>query len=166
MGIITLDISAQDNQSPNSTGWLRLPITFGQLYVFTLANFTTETTPAYNDPEGDDFASLKITSLPGKGVISNNGSIVTVGSIITSSDLTNGNFKYQANSADLDGYTDGEMEFTVTDEGSGVYTTSPKSVTFEVESNINRGPSSVGDGETNVVVGESIAITKAMLTNL
>jgi len=165
MGIITLDVSAKVNQPPNSSGWLKLDISFNELYVFTLANFTTETSPPYGDPENDDFASIKITSLPVQGVLSLNNVTCSVGDEITSTDLNSGLFKYQADGTDINGYTSGEMEFTVADIGSNSFTTSPNNVTFEVDSNINEAPSSIGDGEADVVVGQSILITTAMLTS-
>ena len=165
MGIITLDVSAKVNQPPNSSGWLKLDISFNELYVFTLANFTTETSPPYGDPENDDFASIKITSLPAQGVLSLNNVACLVGDEITSTDLNSGLFKYQADGADINGYTSGEMEFTVADIGSNSFTTSPSNVTFEVDSNINEAPSSIGDGEADVVVGQSILMTTAMLTS-
>ena len=165
MGIITLDVSAKVNQPPNSSGWLKLDISFNELYVFTLANFTTETSPPYGDPENDDFASIKITSLPAQGVLSLNNVACLVGDEITSTDLNSGLFKYQADGTDINGYTSGEMEFTVADIGSNSFTTSPSNVTFEVDSNINEAPSSIGDGEADVVVGQSILMTTAMLTS-
>jgi hypothetical protein len=46
--------------------------------VFTAADFTTNTTPAYSDPESDAPYKLKITTLPLSGLLSFNGSPVFV----------------------------------------------------------------------------------------
>jgi hypothetical protein len=164
MGIITLDVLARANRAPSSTGWLSVPLVYNQLYVFTLANFTTETSPAYADPDGDAFHSLKISSLPTQGTLVNNSVASTVGDVVTSADLSGGLFTYQADAADTDGYSDGFMKFTVSDVGSFLYTTSPKVVTIVVGTNENAAPSSVGNGEADVTVGSTLVFTRNMLT--
>lgn len=164
MGIITLDVLAIDNRAPNSTGWLSVPLVYNELYVFTLANFTTETTPAYADPDGDAFHSLKIASLPSQGTLVNNSVASTVGDVVTSADLSGGLFTYQADAADTDGYSDGFMKFTVSDVGSLLYTTSPKVVTIVVGTSENSAPSSVGSGEADITVGSTLVFTRNMLT--
>ena len=164
MGIITIDISARANRRPSSTGWLSLSLAYNQLYVFTLANFTTETTPAYADPDGDSFHSLKISSLPVQGSLTKNNVASSIGDVITSSELSSGVFKYQADASDTIGYSDGFMSFTVSDTGSLLYTTSPKAVTLLAGSNVNQSPSSVGSGQADVSVGSTIVFTRNMLT--
>ncbi|HEU0297230.1 MAG TPA: sortase [Anaerolineales bacterium] len=39
------------------------------LYTFTVADFTTLTTPAYSDPEGDPFSGIQVTSLETAGTL-------------------------------------------------------------------------------------------------
>lgn len=164
MGIITLNISAQDNRPPNSSGWLSIALAYGATHIFTLPNFTTETSPAYGDPEGDPLDSIKITSLPSQGVLKKGIVAVIANEQITSAELTAGDLTYESDSADTEGYSDGFMRFTVADTGSSTFTTSPKLVTFIVDGNINLPPSQVGDGELDISVGSTTVFTRAMLT--
>ncbi len=164
MGVITLSISARTNQPPSSSGWLSIPLDYNSTHVFTLANFTTETTPAYSDPEDDALESIKITSLPVQGQLLKGVTPVSLNDVITSAELTAGDLTYVSDDTDTDGYSDGFMEFLVSDVGSSTFTTSPKIVTFVVSSNVNQPPSQVGDGELDITVGETVTFTRAMLT--
>jgi len=165
MGLITLDIAAQVNQPPSSSGWLSLALAYNQLYVFTLANFTTETTPPYADPESDILESIRVTSLPNQGVLTLSAVPINVNDVITAAQLTGGLFKYQADAGDTDGYSDSIMTFTVSDVGSSTFTTSPKIVTFVVATNDNQAPDTVGDGEANITLGDTYVFTRASLTS-
>tara|TARA_R110002051_G_C8696695_1_gene493795 strand:+ start:485 stop:1252 length:768 start_codon:yes stop_codon:yes gene_type:complete len=164
MGTITLDVSAQTNQPPNAIGWLTLKMVYSATHAFTLENFTTETTPPYSDPEGDDLEAIKITFLPKKGVLKLNGVDVVVGDIIQESSLDGSALTYVSDSSDIDGYTDGYMKYSASDVGSSTFTTSEKTITFGVLSDINYAPSSVGDGEEEITLGESFVFTVASLT--
>ena len=114
MGIITLNISAQDNRPPNSSGWLSIALAYGATHIFTLPNFTTETSPAYGDPEGDPLDSIKITSLPSQGVLKKGIVAVIANEQITSAELTAGDLTYESDSADTEGYSDGFMRLNNT----------------------------------------------------
>jgi|GEM_PF-5415064 len=48
------------------------------LYTFTVADFTTATVPAYNDPDGDPFAGIEVTSLETEGTLQCGGVDVAV----------------------------------------------------------------------------------------
>lgn len=164
MGIITLNVSVRANRAPSSTGWLSLPLSYNQLYVFTLPNFTTETTPAYADPDGDAFYALKVNSLPSQGTLTKNNIACVVGEVVTAAELSGGLFRYQADASDIDGYSDGFMSFTVADVGSLSYTSSPKTVTIIVDTNENAAPLFVGSGSAEVTVGSTLVFTRNMLT--
>jgi hypothetical protein len=164
MGIITLDINAKPNRPPSQSGWLAIALGYGINHTFTVANFTTETTPSYSDPEGDPLKEIKVTSLPTQGILKLAGTPIIVNDVITSAQLGGSLFTYESDSGDTDGYTDSYMRFTVSDTGSSTFTTSPKIVTFTVEGNVNEPPSQVGDGELDIVVGSTTVFTRAMLT--
>lgn len=164
MGIITLDISARGNRHPDSSGWNIVSLIYGATHTFTLANFTTETSPAYSDPEGDPLESIKVTSLPSQGVLKLSGSTVSVNDIITSAQLAGSLLTYKSDSGDVDGYVDGYMGFLVSDTGSSTFTTSPKIFTLKVAGNINEAPSVVGDNSLDIGVGSTTIFTRAMFT--
>jgi hypothetical protein len=165
MGLITLSISSKTNQPPSSSGWLSLQLSYNQTYVFTLANFTTETTPPYADPDGDALESIRITSIPTQGVLNLVATPVVVNDIITSAQLTNGDLNYVSDGADVDGYSNSELEFLVSDVGSSTFNLSPNIVTFVVAGNINLPPSEVGDGVLDITVGTVVVFTRTMLTS-
>tara|TARA_R110002049_G_scaffold231127_1_gene403367 strand:- start:12581 stop:13318 length:738 start_codon:yes stop_codon:yes gene_type:complete len=165
MGTINIDISARDNLPPSASGWNSISVAYGATHVFTLANFTTETTPPYADPEGDGLKEIKITALPSQGTLKKGVTAVSVSDVITNAELVAGDLTYESDSGDTDGYSDGFMEFLVSDDGSSTFTTSPKTITFVVAGNVNQAPSSVGDGELDIVVGSTTIFTRAMLTS-
>lgn len=164
MGTISLNISGRDNLPPSASGWKSISLDYGATHVFTVANFTTETNPPYADPEDDALEAIKITSLPAQGVLKKGVTPVIANEEITAIELGAGDLTYESDNTDIDGYSDGFMEFLVADLGSHSYTTSPKTVTFVVDGNVNEAPSTVGDGEADIVVGSTTVFTRAMLT--
>jgi len=164
MGLITLDISAKLNQRPNSSGWVSINIDHGLIHTFTLANFTTETNPAYSDPEGDPLESIKILSLPSRGVLKLSAVAVTVPQIVTSAELVAGDLTYESDVLDTDGYTDSYMYFVVSDTGSSLFTLKSNPVSLRVATSINLAPSQVGSTKITVSHGSTTVITTAMLT--
>jgi len=165
MGIISLDISAKANSAPNASGWLAISLAYGINHTFTLENFTTETTPPYSDPEGDPLSEIKITSLPVQGVIKLSGVAINVNDTITSAQLSGGLLTYEADATDTDGYIDVFMQFLVSDTGSSIFTTNPQSVTFEIATSENSGPTVVGDGSATIDFNGTYIFTRASLTS-
>lgn len=165
MGTLTLDISARGNLPPSSSGWKSIFINYGATHVFTLENFTTETTPPYADPEGDALKAIKITSLPLQGQLLKGIVPVLINDEITSAELVAGDLTYEADLTDPNGYSDGYMEFRVSDQGSSIFRFFSSTVTFVVKGNINLGPRNVGDGEIDITVGSTTVFTRAMLTS-
>lgn len=168
MGLITLDISQRSNQIPNSSGWLNIPLDYNEIHTFTLANFTTETTPPYNDPDGDPLGSIKITSLPVQGELQLDSVTVVLNTEVTSAELTAGDLVYIPDASDTDGYSDAYMEFVVSDDVNPIFTTTPHVVTFKVgydPNSENQAPSQVGDGEADLILGETFSFTRVSLTS-
>ncbi|HEX2763965.1 MAG TPA: Ig-like domain-containing protein [Allosphingosinicella sp.] len=69
--------------------------TEGTTYVFGLADFAT----GFDDPNDNPdnvFAGIKIAALPSAGTLKLNGVAVSVGDVITATQLNNGNFTYDA----------------------------------------------------------------------
>lgn len=77
MATFTVNVAGQINQ-PATIGDGSNSTAYNTSFAFTRAMFTTATTPAYSDPEGDAAATLKITSLPAQGEIRNNGVAIMV----------------------------------------------------------------------------------------
>lgn len=165
MGNLVLTISAQDNQPPSQIGWLSLDLSYNSTHVFTLANFTTETTPIYADPENDALSSIKITSLPILGQLTLNNVAVNINDVISTVELSTGLFKYVSEVGYSSGYSDGFFTYTAADLGSGQYISYSKNITFSVDSNINSAPSTVGDGEVDMSLGQVFTFTEASLTS-
>lgn len=164
MGLITINITTEDNQAPNQSGWLLISDNENSIYAFTLANFTTETTPIYKDPENDILEAIKVTSLPTVGVLKLSAIAIIAGDTITAAQLSGGLFTYTS-IASVEGYTDSDMEFLVSDVGSSIFTTSPFTVTIDIIGSANEPPSQVGDGSIDIDLGSITVFTRAMLTS-
>ena len=165
MAIFTLTTNARVNLAPNRIGNLNLSLDYNQLYVFTLADFTTNTIPTYQDPEGDDLENVKIITLPSVGEITLSGTPINALDEISSSDINSGLLKYQCDNTDLDGYIDTDTTFDISDEGSSTYSgLTPGVITFNVEAQENLPPSEVGDNSLTTDYGETIIFTVADFT--
>ena len=81
--LYTITNSGLQNGRPTQIGANTISLAYGATHVFTLANFTTETTPAYSDPEDDALSLIKILTLPSVGTLKLNGIDVIVGQQIT-----------------------------------------------------------------------------------
>jgi len=164
MGIIIINASARSNRPPKNFGWFRIDMAYNTTHTFTVANFTTETTPPYEDTEGDAMSGVKITTLPVKGEIRLNGVAISVNDEITSAQIAGSQLTY-VSLTDSDGYTDGVGRFTVKDIGSDTYSAlTPQAMVFVVAGNVNQAPSNVGEGEYDILVGETVTFTRGMLT--
>jgi len=123
MATFTFNINAYVNLPPTAVGDNSLTIDNASTYTFTVADFTTATTPAYSDPEGDDAANLKVLTLPVDGNLQFNNIDVTLNQIIPFTgalSITSGALKYvasQANTAaDVEDFT-----FEISDTGSNTF---------------------------------------------
>lgn len=123
MATFTLNIQSAVNQPPSAVGDNSVTINNGATRIFTIADFTTNTTPAYTDPEGDAPANLKILTLPDDGTLQVNGVTATVNQIVPftgTTSIESGALRYIAaqNSpgADIEMFT-----FEISDSGSNIY---------------------------------------------
>lgn len=120
MAIMTITTNAYVNLPPSQVGDNSKSTNYGVTIIFTVADFTTNTTPAYSDPEGDTASLLKITSLPTNGVLQLNGVNVTLNQEISFTDIDAGLFTYVPNNATLTSYIV-NFNFEIADSGSGIF---------------------------------------------
>lgn len=119
-GVFSLSIAAKVNQPASSVGDNTLTTANATTYTFTSADFTTSTTPAYADPEGDAAAQLKILSLPSAGYLRYNNINVTINQVIAFTQITSGYLQYvpDASVITLQSLT---FDFSIADAGSGIF---------------------------------------------
>ncbi len=137
-------------------------------YVFTIADFTTNTTPDYADPEGDPMSYVLIRGIPEYGSLQLSGVTILSGGIVSSSNISTGNLKYVPGDTDNAYYE--EFSFDIADTGSntvsGLATTSLGIMTINVLEKENLPPNSVGDGSVLVEYNQSYTFTKEDFTSL
>ena len=121
MGILTINSAAYVNLAPSSVGDYSLNVGNRTVTTLTLPMFTTLTTPAYSDPEGDAPQAVRIDTLPVDGVLKLSGTNVVSGQIIPVVDINLGNLTYE--SPNQDALDNDEINFSVSDSGSGLFTT-------------------------------------------
>jgi hypothetical protein len=114
-----VNVSQEQNLPPSSVGNKDFTINDSNTVVFTAANFTTETTPVYADPEGDVADKLKITSLPTLGIINLDSIPITINQIIPFSEITSGSLTYVPDNSTPYVIT---FSFEIADLGSGIFT--------------------------------------------
>ncbi len=119
-GIIRIAVAEQSNLPPTEIGDGAESIGFGESLVFTRAMFTTSTTPAYSDPEGDSADKLKFRTLPSTGQIKLNGLFVSVNQEIDFTDIDAGLLVYVGDLSAISGGND-SFEFEIADSESGIF---------------------------------------------
>lgn len=119
MGTFTITSAAYINQAPSSIGDYSLSVSNRAVSTLTLAMFTTDTTPAYADPEGDAAASVRIDTLPADGILYLDGVAVIAGQEISVADINSNLLTYE--SPDQDALDSDTFEFSIADAGSGLY---------------------------------------------
>lgn len=89
--------------------------------VLTLAMFTSDLTPPYNDPENDLIDAIRIdeVSTANTGQFLYNGTPIVVGQIITREDLASGLLVHQG--PNQDAISSDVFNFSVRDEGSQIW---------------------------------------------
>lgn len=117
MATFTINVNAYENEPP-VIGDNEISLNFGATKIFTIADFTTNTTPAYSDPEGDGPFKLKITSLPATGELRYDNIPVTVNQEVLFSNIGLGLLTYIPDIIDLEGYDNDTFEFEISDLGS------------------------------------------------
>jgi len=120
-GIMSFSLTAAPNSAPDAVGDNTVAFSYGVAKVFTAADFTTNTTPAYNDPEGDAPYKVKITSLPTSGVLNFNGSPVFANQEILLSSVDAGYLSFSQDLA-VKGSQTVTFDFSISDVGSEQFT--------------------------------------------
>lgn len=150
------------NQCPDGVGANSFTIDSAGTKIFTVADYTTGTTPPYSDPEGDAAEAIKITQLPVTGSLKLNGNIVTVNQVITMTSIGAGLFSYVADPSNTAGYAE-IFYFSISDVGASCFTTGGQ-VSMTVNSYINQ-PAVIGDGERTVAEGVVITFNRPDFTS-
>lgn len=120
MALFNINISAYDNQPPVVGDGSR-DANYGQAITLTRADFTTNTTPAYSDPEGDAPLTLRVDSLPTGGLLKLDGVNVVVNQeidFITEIDAELFTYTPDLNSTEAHSV---DFNFSIADAGSGLF---------------------------------------------
>lgn len=96
MATVTMINTAYVNQPPTTVGNISIEQPNKTNTTYTVAHFTTATTPAYSDPENDPINAIRVDTLPAAGQLQFDSSPVIVGQIILATDITAGKFRYVA----------------------------------------------------------------------
>jgi hypothetical protein len=117
MATFTINVNAYVNLPPDQIGDNEITAENGEIIVFTVEDFTTNTTPPYDDPEGDPPYKLKILSLPADGSkLILDGDIVVLNQEILFSDIEAGLLTIEQ-SPNLAAHSI-DFDFTISDVGS------------------------------------------------
>ncbi len=164
MATFTVTSTTKTSGPPTVIGSIRIPINYGQTYVFTIANFTTGTSPKYVDPDGDAISKLKVISTTYvNGAINLSGVPITIGQEIDHTDISSGLLTYVDDGTNPVFHQSGFV-FTLSDLGSNTFSAESGSVRMGVSGKTNSGPSDVGEGSETIAFGESLIFTRAMFT--
>ena len=159
--LYTITNSGLQNGRPTQIGANALSIAFGATHVFTLANFTTETTPSYSDPEDDALSIIKILTLPSTGTLRLNGVGISLGAQITSGQISTGNLTYVSA-----GFGSFIFQFDAADVGSNSLSgLSTGLITMTVQKQVNLPPSIIGDNTFVLNHAQSKTFTLADFTS-
>lgn len=160
-GIIVINVAGAVNQPPSQVGNNIFTVDYGVTKTFSLADFTTGTTPVYADPEGDAAENVRILTLPSVGQLLLSAVPVLVNDVIAVGDL--GNLDYVPDNATLTSYVD-NFTFEISDVGSSTYT-GTGIMSIQVNEYENQPPT-VGNLSKSLDYGEVWVITEADLTTL
>ena len=163
--LYTITNTGSTNARPSAIGANSIAVDFEGEHVFTVANFTTETTPVYADPEGDALSYIKVITLPTNGELQVDAVTISAGTIVSTGVISAGNFKYVAPNPGA--FVKGDAAFTFDAADSGSNTLSGLSdgvITFSINAEVNSPPDSVGDNTVNGTYGTTTTFTAADFT--
>ena len=164
MATFTITTTTKTSNPPTVIGDNRLPLSNAGTHVFTIANFTTETSPQYLDPEGDDVSKFKLVSTTYlNGSLKLNGVDVAINDEIDKADIDSGLLTYVDDGLDPLAHQT-LFEFTLSDTGSNSFSLETGNVGFKVLAESNLAPTEVGDVSETIAFGESLVFTRAMFT--
>lgn len=116
MGIFQVNWEAYQNQPPAEVGDYSTSAGNRAVLNLTPAMFTTLTTPAYSDPEGDAAQAIRVDTLPTGAVLKLSNVPVTVGQIITMASMAGNAFTLTGPNQDALATT--SWNYSVRDVGS------------------------------------------------
>jgi len=120
MATFTISIDEYQNLPPTAVGDGAETINYGETLVYTRAMFTTNTTPPYNDPEGDAALDLKVLTLPADGLLKLNSVDVNINQIISFVNIDSGLLTYVPDNG-IQTSHNASFTFQIADEGSGEF---------------------------------------------
>ncbi|MGK2864897.1 MAG: hypothetical protein ACSLE0_23395 [Chitinophagaceae bacterium] len=162
MAIFTVTIGTYISLPPSQIGDNTIYINYNETYVFTEADFTTNTIPQYVDPEGDAVSTVKIIGLPSVDLLWF-GLPVILNDEIPLADIINGDLTYVGDIAEIAGYSD-TFTFDIADVGSLTYSGLTGNIYIIAAEAINLPPDIVGDGSATIDYGATLIFTSAMFT--
>ena len=113
IGTVNTSILAEANIPP-VIGDNTATLFYGLTLTFTAAMFTTDTTPAYSDAEGNTPDKLKLTSLPTNGIIKYKGKPALLNAEIDFADITSGYLTFVGPTG-FTGFGSGSFNFEIAD---------------------------------------------------
>lgn len=171
MAQFTVTLNAKANNPPSAIGYNTITISDpAYTYVFTLADFVTNTTPPYADPEGDAAFELKIISLPDAqiGVLNYDSVPVIAGDIVPLSGVDSG----LLNLVPVEGpiLLVFDFDFDLSDVGSNTFSGLADGISYGVMhlivgQQVNQPPT-VGDGDQTIEWASTLVFTRVMFTTL
>lgn len=166
MAFFNVTNTSYENLAPTVVGNITINITYATAqHIFTVADFTTLTTPVYSDPENDSAETVKIVTIPTVGLLKLSSIDVSPNDEISVVDIAAGNLTYNIDLGDTDSYIDSDMTFNVADNGSFSYGAIVEGiVTISVGAEINLPPDNVGDNTINLDYNEFYTFTRANFT--
>jgi len=84
--VYTMTINVGPVNDPPTSSSLAITIPEDITHVFGAVQFST----GYSDPEGDAFASIRVTQLPAVGTLLYNGTTVTINQVVSAADIVSG----------------------------------------------------------------------------
>tara|TARA_R110000822_G_scaffold227017_1_gene359636 strand:+ start:9945 stop:10688 length:744 start_codon:yes stop_codon:yes gene_type:complete len=162
--LYTITNTGLSNGRPIAVGANTISILNRTTHIFTIANFTTETSPVYSDPEGDALSYIKILQLPVNGILKLSGVNVNLNQIIISANISAGNLTYVSNAVDPS-YSE-IFKFDVADVGSqSLSGLTTGIITMSVAAIVNSAPTCVGDNTIPKSYNETHVFTVANFTS-
>lgn len=119
MATFAIAVTPHTNQPPDEVGNNSIVLSNRVTRTFTLADFTSGTTPPYHDPEGDGVYQLRVDTLPALGSLLLNGVAVTAGQIINASAINAAQFTYVSPNQDTTANV--SFNFSLSDTGSHIF---------------------------------------------
>jgi hypothetical protein len=162
--IISITTKALANSRPNAIGSNTIGTDYGVTHTFTLANFTSETSPQYSDPENDLMSYVYVITLPSSGTLISNNVPVSIGDKILSGTISTGNLTFTPDNSQITAVST-SFEFDLADEGSSdISGLGPGVMSVNVSKKTNEAPSSVGDNTLSLNYGVITVFTKDNFT--